>query len=109
MLTARRQAIGGTGTCTPLDCGLVGCSFPFNPLTTFQTKESWLDTFRARFGYAWDRWFFYGTAGGAVVGEDFDLCNPFVGCTNESKSVFGWSAGLGVEYTLWRMLSFKLE
>jgi hypothetical protein len=28
MLTARRQAIGGTGTCTPLDCGLVGCSFP---------------------------------------------------------------------------------
>src|SRR5262249_22343774 len=29
MLTARRQAIGGAGTCTPLDCGLVGCSFPF--------------------------------------------------------------------------------
>src|SRR6516164_4093071 len=28
MLTARRQAIGGTGTCTPLDCGLVGYSFP---------------------------------------------------------------------------------
>jgi len=33
MLTARRQAIGGTGTCTPLDCGLVGCSFPRSPLT----------------------------------------------------------------------------
>jgi hypothetical protein len=31
MLTARRQAIGGTGTCTPLDCGLVGCSFPRSP------------------------------------------------------------------------------
>src|SRR6185312_2318093 len=28
MLTARRQAIGGAGTCTPLDSGLVGCSFP---------------------------------------------------------------------------------
>ena len=28
MLTARRQAIGGAGTSTPLDCGLVGCSFP---------------------------------------------------------------------------------
>src|SRR6516162_2427691 len=26
MLTARNQAIGGAGTCTPLDCGLVGCS-----------------------------------------------------------------------------------
>ena len=33
MLTARRQAIGGTGTCTPLDCGLVGYSFPRSPLT----------------------------------------------------------------------------
>jgi hypothetical protein len=33
MLTARRQAIGGTGTCTPLDCGLVGCSFPRSPLS----------------------------------------------------------------------------
>src|SRR6185312_1845048 len=28
MLTARRQAIGGAGTSTPLDCGLVGCSPP---------------------------------------------------------------------------------
>ena len=33
MLTARRQAIGGAGTCTPLDCGLVGCSFSTSPLT----------------------------------------------------------------------------
>ena len=33
MLTARRQAIGGTGTCTPLDCGLVGYSFPRSPLS----------------------------------------------------------------------------
>src|SRR4029077_802996 len=33
MLTARRQAIGGAGTSTPLDCGLVGCSFPRSPLS----------------------------------------------------------------------------
>ena len=33
MLTARRQAIGGAGTCTPLDCGLVGCSFSRVPLS----------------------------------------------------------------------------
>jgi len=34
MLTARRQAIGGAGTCTPLDCGLVGLllsSIPLSP------------------------------------------------------------------------------
>src|SRR5215813_10129119 len=30
MLTARRQAIGGAGTLTLLDFGLVGCSFPAN-------------------------------------------------------------------------------
>ena len=48
MLTARRQAIGGTGTCTPLDCGLVGYSFPRSPLS-FRTAgfpsvrlEGWL-------------------------------------------------------------------
>src|SRR6476646_1576017 len=33
MLAARRQAIGGAGTSTPLDCGLVGCSFPRSPLS----------------------------------------------------------------------------
>src|SRR5262249_25673463 len=28
ILTVRIHAIDGTGTCTPLDFGLVGCSFP---------------------------------------------------------------------------------
>src|SRR6516162_7027871 len=40
MLTARRQAIGGTGTCTPLDCGLVGCSHPPCPLPGPPVHES---------------------------------------------------------------------
>src|SRR5262249_43567630 len=31
MLTARTQAIGGAGTLTLLDFGLVGCSFPYSP------------------------------------------------------------------------------
>jgi outer membrane immunogenic protein len=30
-----------------------------------KTASNWLGTFRARFGYAWDRVLFYGTAGGA--------------------------------------------
>src|SRR5262249_50044435 len=52
MLTARRQAIGGTGTCTPLDCGLVGYSFPPSPnslrerIHGFETKKVGADTVR---------------------------------------------------------------
>src|SRR6516164_6579906 len=38
MLTARIQAIGGAGTLTLLDLGLVGCSSPRSPLS-FRTAE----------------------------------------------------------------------
>src|SRR4029077_5843084 len=47
MLTARRQAIGGTGTYTPLDCGLVGYSLPPAPLRTSAAA-----TAGSRFGVA---------------------------------------------------------
>jgi len=40
MLTARRQAIGGAGTCTPLDCGLVGCSSPTLPISTLSRQAA---------------------------------------------------------------------
>jgi hypothetical protein len=49
MLTARRQAIGGAGTCTPLDCGLVGCSSPLSPRTVEYPYQS-----GARLGDGWD-------------------------------------------------------
>jgi outer membrane immunogenic protein len=83
---------GTAGTIFPL---------PFNPLTSFQTKETWLDTLRGRFGYAWDRCFFFGTGGGAFAGEHLVPCNPLTGCTDQPKSVVGWTAGLGAEYTFW--------
>src|SRR5262245_48976348 len=41
MLTARRQAIGGAGTCTPLDCGLVGCSLPSSSFHFFPFACAW--------------------------------------------------------------------
>jgi outer membrane immunogenic protein len=89
--------------------GTAGTIPPFNPLTTFKTDETWLDTLRARFGYAWDRWFFYGTAGGGFAGEGFTACGPIAGCGSQSKSAIGWTAGVGVEYTFWSVLSVKLE
>src|SRR6516162_3025153 len=46
MLTARRQAIGGTGTCTPLDCGLVGYSFPRSPFQFVREASSALERVR---------------------------------------------------------------
>ena len=48
MLTARRQAIGGTGTCTPLDCGLVGYSFPPTLFSGFRFDEMHKSTRKAR-------------------------------------------------------------
>src|SRR6516165_3258776 len=49
MLTARRQAIGGTGTCTPLDCGLVGCSSPLSPLWLLIYPEKFRNNCRLKF------------------------------------------------------------
>jgi outer membrane immunogenic protein len=82
---------------------------PFNPLTTFRVEENWLDTLRVRFGYGWNRWFFYGTGGGAFAGLGFTPCGPIAGCSNQSMTVLGWTAGLGVEYTFWAALSVKAE
>jgi outer membrane immunogenic protein len=82
---------------------------PFNPSTAFQVKEDWLDTLRARLGYAWNGWFFYGTGGGAFAGLGFMPCNPRVGCSSQSMTALGWTAGVGVEYTFWAALSVKAE
>jgi outer membrane immunogenic protein len=82
---------------------------PFNTNDTAQTKETWIDTLRGRFGYAWDRWFFYGTGGAAFANEQVQLCDPTVGCGSASKTVTGWTAGAGAEWAFFRAWSFKFE
>lgn len=77
-----------------------------------------LDTFgtiRARFGYAANNWLFYGTGGGAYghVKNSFTQSNiagggPVNTAGSDSKTLFGWTAGGGVEYG-WARWSAKFE
>jgi outer membrane immunogenic protein len=84
---------------------------PFNPAAnTFETSEKWLDTLRARFGVAWDRWLLFGTGGLAIANETVDLCSPLaLSCGSASQNVYGWTLGAGVEYAFSSNWSLKLE
>ena len=68
-------------------CGSVG----FGTAAQRETKNTWLGTASARFGYAADRVLFYGTFGGAY-GNIQSGVNDLV---NSDKT--GWVAGAGIE------------
>jgi outer membrane immunogenic protein len=70
---------------------------------------SWLATVRARFGYAVDRFLFYGTGGAAFSNVSFS--NAYNGhsplgagdefeATSASQTKTGWVAGGGIDYAL---------
>jgi outer membrane immunogenic protein len=61
-----------------------------------KTKSNWVGTLRARFGYAWDRVLFYGTAGGAGA----NLNTALNGLPVQNNPEFGWTAGAGLEVAL---------
>jgi len=83
----------GTFTATNLCAG--GC------LTT----NSWLGTVRGRAGYAFDRFFAYGTAGAAFGDVRANFSNGAV----SSETRAGWTAGAGVEVALGGNWSAKAE
>jgi outer membrane immunogenic protein len=69
-----------------------------------QTSQSWLGTTRGRVGYAFGSWLPYVT-GGAAYG-DINLDQPG---GSDATTRLGWTAGAGVEYSLSRHWSAKLE
>ena len=71
-----------------------------------ETRDTWLGTARGRIGYAWDRWLPYITGGAAFAGLKL---TPFSGGGSETKTKFGWTAGLGIEYAFVGAWSAKLE
>ena len=72
-----------------------------------ETQNTWLGTARGRIGYAWDRWLPYIT-GGAAFGS-IKTTPPAPGSASETKTKFGWTAGLGIEYAFLGAWSAKLE
>ena len=69
-----------------------------------QTKQDWFGTTRGRIGYAFGRFLPYVT-GGAAYGDIKALQSN--GTATQTK--FGWTAGGGVEYSLNRNWSAKVE
>jgi iron complex outermembrane receptor protein len=83
----------GTFTATNLCAG--GC------LTT----NTWLSTVRGRAGYAFDRFFAYGTAGVAFGDVRANFSNGAISGATKT----GWTAGAGIEVALDRHWSAKAE
>jgi outer membrane immunogenic protein len=69
-----------------------------------ETKQSWFGTTRGRIGYAFGNWLPYVT-GGAAYG-DIQAVQP---TGTSSTTNLGWAAGAGLEYSLNRNWSAKLE
>jgi outer membrane immunogenic protein len=69
-----------------------------------QTKQSWLGTTRARFGYAFDRFLPYVTGG--VAYGNIQAVQP-TGTSTATDA--GWTAGGGVEYGINKNWSAKAE
>jgi outer membrane immunogenic protein len=87
----------------------------FPNLSSVSQDMDWLGTLRLRAGYAVGNWMFYGTGGLAVGHVRYAYTNtnaPFGGPVNiaasDSKTHFGWTAGVGFEYG-WDRWSAKFE
>jgi outer membrane immunogenic protein len=70
-----------------------------------KTASNWFGTFRARFGYAWDRVLLYGTAGGAGVNVQTSLN----GLPAQTNPEFGWTVGAGLEWAFADNRTAKVE
>lgn len=70
-----------------------------------QVSNTWMGTARARLGYAgWDRWLPYITGGLAAGNVKIEQ-----GAFSDSRTKFGWTAGLGLEYAILANWSAKVE
>jgi outer membrane immunogenic protein len=70
-----------------------------------KSESTWLGTFRARLGYAWDRVLVYGTAGGAGA----NLNAALNGLPVQNNADWGWTAGAGIEVAFADNWTAKIE
>jgi outer membrane immunogenic protein len=77
------------------------------------TRDRWISTIAARFGFAADHWLFYAKAGGGWVGaSNLTLTNLATGASitgGGSRSASGLLVGAGVEYAFTNNWTVKLE
>jgi Outer membrane protein beta-barrel domain len=83
-----------------IDDGLAGTPLPgISPFQSF-TKETWLVTARARFGYAVNNLLFYGPGGYAGAGVEAGVKDSATNAllVSSSSTRNGWTAGGGIEW-----------
>jgi outer membrane immunogenic protein len=73
------------------------------------SEVKWFGTARARLGYAYDTWLFYGTGGAAFGRVHTFIANPVVPGFDGTKDRIGWTAGAGIEHAFTPHWSAKLE
>jgi outer membrane immunogenic protein len=82
-----------------------------NPAFVSFTKETWLATVRARFGYAVNNLLFYGTGGyagaGVTAGVKDGGANSLIVSSSSTRN--GWTAGGGLEWGFAPSWSAKFE
>jgi outer membrane immunogenic protein len=78
---------------------------------TATINNRWLTTATGKLGYAWDRVLIYGKGGAAWLGASNSGVTsggavlPLSGPSN----IFGWTAGVGLEYAFWGNWSARVE
>jgi outer membrane immunogenic protein len=81
-------------------------------LVTLTSSIDYLGSFRARFGYAWDRVLLYGT-GGLAWASNKETANtnlpPFTVGLSSGNTHFGWTGGGGIEFAFPQNLSARVE
>jgi outer membrane immunogenic protein len=82
-----------------------------DPTFSSSTKENWLATARARFGYAVNNLLFYGTGGYAGAGVQAAIKNSFTNAVIVSSTTTrnGWTVGAGLEWGFAPNWSAKFE
>jgi outer membrane immunogenic protein len=86
---------------------------PGTPVGNATINNRWLTTATGKLGYGWDRVLLYGKGGGAWVGANNSGITTIpggaaVGLTGPIN-IFGWTAGLGVEWAFWGNWSARAE
>jgi outer membrane immunogenic protein len=91
-----------------------GAPFPFVAGDSSDISSKWEASFRARVGYAWDRFLLYGTGG--VAFSDGQVATNFIASggfpasfVTDSQTLTGLTLGGGIEYAVWQNVSLGVE
>jgi outer membrane immunogenic protein len=79
-----------------------------------KTESDWIGSARIRAGFAYDRFLFYATGGGAFTDVDVRTTdsyppNSVFVSSSSRKTQLGWTAGLGAEWAVRKEVSIGLE